>query len=217
MAVLLSDLRTSAKVFANMQQSGFLTDPEWALLINKKYRALYAEVTVIDPQFRVTTSAPVNLTASANVITLAADFKGLLCVLKDPGTIYERILNPRGIRPTNDDLTYRIEASSIVIEPLQSAAGTFGYRYIPQITDLADPNGAMDVELEQFREFVELAAAIDAVASDEGDITSLGSLLGVETQRVRDWAKSRRKTDHEVIEDTAGRGRGNRRNWGVWP
>src|SRR6266446_10042559 len=104
MAVLLSDLRTSAMIFANMQQSAFLTPTEWALLINKKYRALYAEVTTTDPQFRVTTSSNQVLTSAANSFTLAADFKSLLCVVKDPATTFERVLNPRGIRPGNDDI-----------------------------------------------------------------------------------------------------------------
>lgn len=208
MSVTLANLRDSAKIFANMQQSAFLTDAEWALLVNKNYRALYAEVTDVDPQFRVTSSGVTAVTQAANSIALAADFMNLLCVVQDPNTTFERIINPRGIRPTNDDITYRLEGSKIWIEPIAGANGNFGYRYIPQVADLADPGGNMDAELEQFRKYVELGAAIDALSSDEADISAPASLLGVEVTRVRAWATKRRKTDHEVIEDSAGRRRG---------
>lgn len=211
MPVTLDNLRTSAKVFANMQQSNFLDPTEWALLANKNYRGLYAEVVEIDPQFRVTTSAPVVLTTVANSMTLAADFMNLLAVVKDPGVINrERYLDPRGIRPTGQ-LEYRIEGNKIYIEPLSFAAGTFNYRYVPQLADLADPGGAMDVELEQFRKYVELGTAIDALASDEQDIAALAALQGIEIKRVRAWATKRRKTDHEVVERVR-----RRRRWSTY-
>jgi len=200
-AVTLDNLRVSAKVLANHQQSSFLSDTEWALLVNKGYRDLYAEVVEIDPQFRVTTASTVTLTPTANSMTLASDFMNLLAVVRYPGIASrEYYLNPRGIRPTGE-LEYRIEGNKIYVEPLSAVTGQFNYRYVPQVADLADPGGTMDVELEQFRKYVELSAAVDCLASDECDITTLASLFGVQKGRVRDWAKKRRKTDHEVVED----------------
>lgn len=216
MSVTLDNLRISAKVFANHQQSAFLDATEWALLVNKNYRGLYAEVVEMDPQFRVTTAGTVTLTTAANSMTLAADFMNLLAVCKDPGTFRELYLNPRGIRPTGE-LEYRIEGNKIYVEPLVAATGLFNYRYVPQAADLADPGGTMDVELEQFRKYVELGAAIDCLASDEQDISALAALQGIEKQRVRDWAKKRRKTDHEVVEDVRGVRGYNRRPFGWYP
>src|SRR5688572_1068938 len=108
MAVTLDNLRTSAKVFANMQQSDFLDGTEWALLVNKAYRFLYARVTAKDPQFRVTYTTPVTLTPTANSIALPALFKDLVCVEKDPTDQRRRRLNPVGIRDINEDIAYKI-------------------------------------------------------------------------------------------------------------
>lgn len=213
MAVTLGDLRTSAMVFANMQDSDFLTPTEWALLVNKAYRFLYARVTAKDPQFRVTYTTPVTLTTSANSITFPvgpspAAFKDLVVVEKDPLTQQRRRLNPVGIRDNDvDDIAYKVEGTGVTIEPPWRCNGIFRIGYTPQVVDLADPAGPMDVELEQFREFVELKAAIYALASDEQDITALAALLSVETGAVDEWAQKRRKADPDGVEDVRPRGR----------
>jgi hypothetical protein len=214
MAVTLGDLRTSAKIFANMQDSDFLDPTEWALLINKAYRFLYARVTAKDPQFRVTYTTPVTLTPTANSIAFPvgpspAAFKELVVVEKDPLTQQRRRLNPVGIRDSDsDDIGYKVEGQAVTIEPPWRCNGSFRIGYVPQVADLADPNGTMDVELEQFREFVELKAAIYALATDEQDIVPLASLLAVELGTVDEWAQRRRKVDSDTVEDVRPRNRG---------
>lgn len=207
MAVTLADLRTSAMIFANAQQSDFLNPTEWALLVNKAYRFLYARVTAKDPQFRVTYTTPVSLTPTANSITFPvgpspAAFKELVLVEKDPLTQQRRRLNPVGIRDSDsEDIGYKVEGQGVTIEPPWRCNGTFRIGYVPQVSDLADPAGAMDIELEQFREFVELKAAIYALASDEQEIVALASLMAVELAAVDEWAQRRRKVDTDRVED----------------
>lgn len=207
MATTLLQLRDGAKIHANKQSTPFLTDTEWTNLINKGYRALWQDVVAIDPSFRVSTEASYALTGSANAHTLPADFMEVSSVRRDPDTTREVYLTPGGVRFPRTELTYRLQGTLLFIEPLERSAGTYKLRYIPQAPVLTNDGDTMDAELEQFREYIELKAAIFALASEESSITELAALLGDEVARVKRWASRRRSYDGDVVEDVRPRGR----------
>jgi hypothetical protein len=207
----LLQLRTGAKVHANKQSTQFLTDGEWDGLINKAYRALWQDVVAIDPTFR-TTSAAFTLTGSTNTSFLPSNFMEAIAVRRDPGTTNEIYLDLRGTRTRGLDLTYRIEGGNVIVDPKERAAGNYALDYGLAPTDMASDGSIIDAELDQFREYIELKAAIFALASEESSITELAALLGDEVARVKRWASRRRRYDPDVIEDVrprwrAGRGR----------
>lgn len=136
MAVSLTDLRNRSRVLADLVGDTVLLDTEYDQLVNDGIRALWADVTSVNKDFRVSTFNFV--LSSTNFIDLAAQvplFREVRAVRRDPGTQTERRLNKwGGPGVLNDpfDRGYRLQGSQLYIDPLVNSAGTYDLQYTPQ-------------------------------------------------------------------------------------
>lgn len=203
MAITLAQLRTRAKVPANLQNSAFLTDAEWNEYINDAIRALYADVIAVNNDFRVTST---NFTIS-NIATpstsLPADFMSVRGVIRDFNTTNEEWLDrfpPRVGRGTYIR-SYRLQGSLLVIEPRERSLGTYTLLYNPTYPALTADGNNLDVELEQWQEYVVLHTAIKALATEESDYSQWVPPLAQVQSQVKAWAASQRSSDPDTVED----------------
>ncbi len=191
-AATAAQLITSAQVAANAQVGGAWSNAEWTLAIERAYEALWFDICGINSAFRLTTFA---FTLSGGSQT--------------PNTA-NRVTIERSSDERIDSIqrTYRLEGNSLIIDPLELAGGTYQLRYCPTVTPMA--GGSMDLELGQFREYVELMAAIAYLDAEESDSKIQQARLGIVSARVATWAARSRSSGQAVPRDVRSRWRGNR-------
>lgn len=149
--------------------------------------------------------------SAGQVRPLPTNYRETRLVRVDPGTENARILNrttPR-VGQSSWEREYRLEGSSLVIEPAGRCAGNYEHRYVPNVTPLVNDTDELDAELDQFAEFIVYDAADVALAREESE-----RLYELDFQRaekdVISWASSQRSADPDTVEDVR---RPNR--WGV--
>ena len=210
MAATLAQLRTRCQVLYDVAGSQVLSDTEWNDLVNDSYRKLWRTVVRINKSFRVNVD-PFTLAAGVQTRALPADYRETLVVRLNPGTDQQAILERLPIRRAAGswDRAYRLQNTSLYIEPLQRCAGTYDHLYIPNVTPLASDASTLDAELDQFDAFIVYDAANVALAREESE-----RLYEIDFQRelsdVQSWASSQRSADPDVVEDVR------RRSWWNW-
>lgn len=141
MTVTLAQLRAASQVLADMVGSPVLLDPEWDELHRDGIRAFWADVTSVNKDFRVNTQ---NFALTSTQLTsLPSDFREVRFVRRDPGTQNQKILNKwggRGVVSDPNDRGYRIQGSSLYIDPLVNCAGTYDLLYVPSAPVLPTPD-----------------------------------------------------------------------------
>lgn len=140
MTVTLAQLRGRAQVLADMVGSKVLMDPEFDDLVRDGIRAFWADVTSVNKDFRVNVQA--FTLSTGQTIVLAADFREVRLVRKDPGTEQQQILNKLGARAGSLDCerSYRLQDRTLYIEPLVRAPGTYDLLYVPTPPLLPSPD-----------------------------------------------------------------------------
>lgn len=201
-------LIVAAKTAANAQVGGAWSAQEWTDATERAYEALWFDVCGINSAFRLTTFA-FTLTNGSQTQALPADFMEAYKVVKDPNTS-NRVTIERYSDEKVDSIqrTYRLEGNSLIIDPLELAGGIYQLRYCPTVTPMA--GGSMDLELGQFREYVELATAIPYLDAEEADSSMLVERFAVQAARVATWAARSRSAGQPTPRDVRSRWRGNR-------
>ena len=208
MAATLAQLRARAQVLYDVSGSTVLATAEWNDLVNDAYRALWADVVSVNNDFR-NTVLPFTLTSS-NTQALPDDFQDVRSVRLNPGLDTQMYL-PKYPPKSGSEMferSYRLSGSNLIIEPRQRAAGSYDLTYVPQPPVLVADGDTLDVELDQFRDFIVYHAAIAAAAREESAIEQWSALLATIAARVRRWAAGQRSADPDRIEDV--------RNTTVW-
>lgn len=200
--ITLAQLRDRVQVLYDISGSAVLSDAQWNTLVNDGIRALWADVTRINKDFRVNTVPAFTLT-SVQSVALAADFREMRAVRFNPGTQNQDYLQKQSMRNGSQDYlrSYRLQGSSLYIEPLQNCAGTYDYVYIPLPPTLTLDADVFDVELEQFQDYVVYHAVIAALSREESDITQPAQLFASAQSAVIGWASDQRSADPDTIED----------------
>jgi hypothetical protein len=214
LSVTLATLRQRFQTLYDVQGSAVLTATDGGevdQLLNDGYRALWAEVTAVNKDFRVTL-LPFTLT-TVQTLSLPSDFREVRYVRRDPGTAQQVFLTRYNARAAQgaDQRTYRLQGSLLYIEPLLRAAGSYSLDYGPQCPVLAVGADTLDAELEQFQDFIVYEAVIAALAREESDISQFaaklngagGSDRGIRG-RVHRWASDQRSADPSLVEDVRG-------------
>lgn len=201
-------LVVAAKTAANAQAGGAWSATEWNDATERAYEALWFDICGVNSAFRLTTFA-FTLTGGSQTQALPSDFMEAYKVVKDPNTS-NRVTIERSSDERIDSIqrTYRLEGNSLIIDPLELAGGTYQLRYCPTVTALA--GGSMDLELGQFREYVELAAAIAYLDAEEADSKVQRERFAIVSARVATWAARSRSSGQAVPRDVRSRWRGNR-------
>jgi len=207
-AATQAQLVTGAKTAANAQVGGAWSTTEWNDATERGYEALWCDVCAINSAFRLTTFS-FTLSGGSQTQALPADFMEAYKVVKDPNTT-NRVTIERLSDEKIDGLqrTYRLEGNNLIIDPLELAAGTYQLRYCPTVTPMA--GGSMDTELGQFREYVELFAAIAYLQAEEAPNDDLQKRFDRVSARVASWAARSRSSGQPVPRDVRSRWRGNR-------
>ena len=133
MAATLAQLRGRARVLADMVSTQFLTDAEFNDLVNDGIDALWADVTSVNKDFRVSIY-PFSLTSTAtNFIAFPADFREIRNVRRDPGTTNQKILTKLGQRSGSyqAEVSYRLQDRNLFIEPFLNCVAAYDLSYVP--------------------------------------------------------------------------------------
>jgi hypothetical protein len=201
MAITLAQLRARVQILYDITGSAILSDPEWNQLVNDGIRAMWADVTRINKDFRVTTVGFVLTTVQFTA--LAADFREIRAVRLNPGTQSQIYLQKQSMRNGSQTFTrsYRLQGTSLYIEPLQNIAGTYDYVYIPQAPVLAADGDLFDAELEQFQDYVVYHAVIASLSREESDIGQSAQLMAAAQSALVGWASDQRSADPDTVED----------------
>jgi hypothetical protein len=224
-ALTLAQLRQRVQTLYDVQGGGVLTATDGGELdqiINDGYRALWAEVTGINKDFRVTPQLFALTTGQTQA--LPADFREVRAVRRDPNTAQQVWLNRYGPRSAGqmDERTYRLSGSNLFIEPLLRAAGSYALDYVPTCPVLTTGASVFDVELEQHQDYVVWFAVMEALAREESDISAFLVLMNGTPDgkdpgargRVKRWASDQRSADPSMVEDVR---RGSSWAWGPPP
>jgi hypothetical protein len=212
MAVTLAQLVDEAQTLFDVSGSQAFTQAQWERMVNEGNRALWADVTAANKYFRVTRDS---FTIAAQTRALPAGYQETVNVIRNPGTETEDYLNKLGPRNGSRGWTrtYRLQGTSLYIEPIGNAAGTYAHDYIPAVVDLTAIIN-MDVELEQWRLYPVYYTVLQAIGHDNTDGNAFFRLLygvpgtpnepGLRGQ-VMKWAAGKRSADPDTIEDVRGR------------
>lgn len=218
MAVSQANLVTAAKTLANQQVGGPWATQEWNDAVDRAMEALWHCIVTKQPTFRVTVATLTIAAIGTPSVALPADFLSMLRVVKDAGTPMRRQIHRYADEFAGGpfERTFRIEGSTFYIDPMEQSVGSYQIRYTPKITV---PTVNMDAELEQFREFVELHTAINALDAEESPSDVLQVRLygpnGVKADVVS-WAAKQRSAEPSRIRDVRPRrGFGPRRGWSI--
>jgi hypothetical protein len=197
----LAEIRDRAQLLYDISGSEVLSAPQWDVLCNSGYRALWAEVVSRHKNFRINVD-PFTLTTT-QTRALPADYRETFLVRLNPGTENQVILSrftPR-IAASLYERSYRLQGTNLVIEPLQRCAGTFDHLYIPTCPVLTLDADELDAELDQFVDYVVYKTTILALTREESEIAQWGALLGDELARVIRWASNQRSAEPDVVDD----------------
>lgn len=202
MSTSLATLEQRVQTLYDVSGSTVLSTVELDQFINDAYRALWALVVGINKDFRIT-PLPFTLAAGVQAVAFPADFMEIRFVRYNPGTDNQIYLSKFGAKSGSQqwDRTYRPAGTTLVIEPLQRAAGSYSLDYIPQPPALTVSGSTLDAELDQFADFIVYHATIAALAREETPVDQMEGMLGPIAQRVSRWASDQRSADPDHVED----------------
>lgn len=204
MAVSLGDLKTNAQVLYDIAGSTVLSGTEWQTIIQRAYKALWADVVSVCPTFRVGTTDFTLTTSQTQAV--AADFRQVLKVLRDPGLATEVILPNFATRIAHSswEQSYRMEGVNLVIEPLARCAGNYRLVYTKTCPAFVNDASTVDAELDQFEDVITYHAVVQAQTREETESGQFAALLEDGRKRVHRWAADQRKADPSQVEDVRG-------------
>jgi hypothetical protein len=203
--VPLESLVTGARTAANMQVGGPWAPDEWDAAVNKAVKAFWVDCLAVNNTVRVsTTTLTITSTASPSAL-LPSDFMNALKVTKDPGSSARWVIPKSGDERDTGERTYRLEGSSLWIDPLELSVGTYELRYNPLPAALT-PAVNLDAELAQHEEYFTLHAAIQALASEQSSIADLAPQFAICKARAEAWAGRQRSSDPQRPRDVRPRG-----------
>lgn len=200
MATTLAALVTNARTEANAQVDGAWSTTEWENAINNAVRAFWVDALAKNMTLRVSTATLSITTTATPYAALPADFMSALRVFKDAGTSRQREVFRSGSESQCGERTFRIEGSSLYIDPFELSVGTYQLRYNPLPTDLTALID-LDAELSQHREYFALHAAMAYLTSEQSSTSDLAPRFRACQARAEEWAMRQRSSQPTKIRD----------------
>lgn len=201
MALTLAQARAAFQFRYDVAGSLVLSADEQDAMLQSAYRALWAEVVTVHKNFRINVQTFTLTTAQTQA--LPADFRDVFLVRLNPGTDQQVILPrfaPR-VAARSWERSYRVQGTSLYIEPLQRCAGSYDLLYVPTCPAWANDTDTLDPELDQFQDYVVWRTVIEALAREETDISQMQVLFEAERQRVIRWAQGQRSAEPDTPDD----------------
>lgn len=224
MAVPLSEILSGAKDLADYQNNASVSDITWRRWINQAQEELYRFLFRLAPS-RFNATVTFTLAGGVNVVALAAGWRRVFGVTKDPASqslrqslrtfnFEERDAAGNAGTSMIPERRYDIQGNNLVIEPASYAAGNYAYYYTIGPTKFAI-DGSQDATninaiFEPYVDFIEHHAAIKALAREESDTNNLRANL----QEIKDGIEAEfgDSTEPATIVDVEATG-----GSGLWP
>jgi len=205
-SVPLAQLVSRARTHANMQVGGPWDAGEWDAAINDAVRAFYLDCNEKNPTWKITVATLTIASTATPHTTLPADFMNMYRVTAQAGSSEREPIYYSGDERAEEWMrTYRIEGTEFYIDPLERAADDYEIRYNPLPVAITAAN-PLAGELEQFREYFELYAAMQALADEESSTADLEKKFKPWAIRAQSWALRRRSSDPMRPRDVRPRG-----------
>ena len=200
----LLQLRDESRQRADMEDTNFVSDAELTGYINASGAELYdILVTTYSDYYLTSTTSAIT---TGNSITVPTDFYKLRGVdFQLTSTDWITLTKNRDIlRSTRGEPTrqYRLQGSTIVIEPSAQAAGTYKIWYVPVFTALVDNTDTLD-SVNFWHEYVVIDAAIKMGIKEETDVQALMIQKAGIMKRITDAAVERDIGEPERISDSS--------------
>ena len=199
-----------------MVGSTFVTDAELTSYLNLGFTELYdLVVSAFEDYF--TTSTPFTV-SSGNTYSLPADFYKLRALDFSANGTYQACrefqFNDRNKSQTDlawmhnslPARSYRVMADSLIIQPVQSATGSYLLWYVPAPTFLVNPTDTVPLSLSKFGwdEYIVLYAAERMLSKEESSVTDVESERAQIAQRIQTMASNRQVDQSSQIQDVTG-------------
>lgn len=193
MAISVATLIDQAQALADRRNDASVPPGDWTTYVNWAIKALYRRLVALDPDlffasvdFTLTNTpsgsqkdmSSLSGTTPANAIFVA--LHGLDC---SPDTPTRRTIHRRNFQERNRgrigwwyptiiavDRAYDLRGKTLVVTPYENASGNYRayFRQRPYIfTSSSDPN-PLDVQLEDYDEYLTISAAMKAMNIEEG-------------------------------------------------
>jgi len=208
----LQDLIQEVRRRSDMENSGFVTDPEITNYINNSASELYDILVSRFEDYYTQLPLAFNI-ASGTTYTLPADFYKLRGVDKDFGGGDFASLSKFNFQERNrqnnslsralsrrPDVQYRIIGKELVITPTDTATGDYRLWYIPQFDKLVDLTDELDT-IQGWEEYVIVDAAIKCMQKEESDVSVLLVQKQALISRIEAMANNRDAGEPESITD----------------
>ena len=206
----LAQLRTRCDQRADMEDSDFISDSEQLSYINASYAELY-DILVASFQDYYLTSSTFTI-SSGNTETLPSDFYKLRGLDKQIGADWYALKkfnffnrneynNSLLRRRVSADVRYRIQGSTLYIEPEANANGNYKLWYIPVFTPLSAESDTID-GLNGWEEYIVIDVARKMLAKEESSTAHLDGEKAMMLKRIEDMAAERDSGEPETITNT---------------
>lgn len=216
MATTLLQLRTRARQRADMVNSTFVTDAELTNLINLGLSELYdIVVSAFEDYFTISSTFTV---ASGNTYTLPTNFYKLRGLDFSVNGSYQgcREFNFNDRNNSSQDLSwmnnnvsarsYRVMADTLLLQPTNSATGSYRLWYVPSPTFLVADADLVPESLSKFGwdEYIVLWAAERMLSKEESPITDVANERQQIAGRITAMAANRQVDQSSTISDVQG-------------
>lgn len=209
----LLQLRTESLQRADLENSNFISESELNAYINASGAELYdILVTTYSDYYLSSTTSTIT---SGNTISLPADFYKLRGVDFQLSTSEWITISKYNFERRNDknrDVVrtirgeptrqYRLQGSTINIEPEDRANGTYRIWYVPVFTELTADGDLLD-SVNFWHEYIVIDAAIKMGLKEETDVQALMMQKAAIHKRIQDAAAERDVGEPERIADTS--------------
>lgn len=209
MTITLAQLIEGALEKADMQNSNFRSSAEIKNYVNNSIEELYdlivtcyedyyietVQFTIASPNDGYTIPNPVYKIKGLDLLS-GSDWLNV-----DRFNFEERNRGQQQLLLTTiySDVKYRAIGSTIKIIPKDNAPGTYRLWYIPRFVDLNNDSDTLQVDLEQWHEYVMVDVAIKLLAMEESDVSILLAQKAALQNRVKNAASNRDAGQPEVV------------------
>lgn len=173
MAHTLEQIRDEAKELADEVQSDddFVEDDQWDVWINRGLHKLWRLIMRHNREMLLTSSDS-SIASGAQTITIPTGMRLLYGVERDPTLAARHWLKPIIALQKNGSFydgarKYRRNKTTIVIEPLERAAGDYRVHYVGSPTELSADSDQIDAALDAWWDYPALWAALKCRDKDE--------------------------------------------------
>lgn len=213
--ITLADLRLSSQQRADMENSTFLSTPEWTSNLNASYAELY-DILVSRFEDYYIQKILFTIAPGADTYTLTSGFYKIRGLDYSNGSGSERWntvgkwqfadrnkINKAITRDLSGlyDRNYRVMGQQIIILPADKAPGDYRLWQIPRFTPLVSDGDVLGDVLD-FEEYVIVDAAIKALIKEESDVQALMMIKQQLKERIEAMA-SNRDTEPDRITDNS--------------